>query len=90
MAEQQQPAWGFSESVYRELPAQFNAGIGGATIREAARHVHSMVEALQPRDWVVFTSGENDIADDADISADLMCISKRYSKRSHPVQIKRS
>mmetsp|Transcript_2683 Transcript_2683/g.4520 ORF Transcript_2683/g.4520 Transcript_2683/m.4520 type:complete len:315 (+) Transcript_2683:151-1095(+) len=38
-----------------------NIGMGGATIREAARHVVSMVEMLRPKGFVVLCSGENDM-----------------------------
>eukprot|EP00927_Polykrikos_kofoidii_P056663 TRINITY_DN50749_c0_g1_i1.p1 TRINITY_DN50749_c0_g1~~TRINITY_DN50749_c0_g1_i1.p1 ORF type:complete len:352 (+),score=45.13 TRINITY_DN50749_c0_g1_i1:73-1128(+) len=45
------------------FPECINIGMGGATIREAARHVANMVEVLRPKDFVVLCSGENDMED---------------------------
>lgn len=47
-----------------QFPDAVNIGIGGATIRECARHVKSMVEAMRPKGFVVLCSGENDIDPD--------------------------
>ena len=49
------------------FPEAVNLGMGGATIREAARHVESTVAAMRPKDWVVLCSGENDMDEDTDV-----------------------
>lgn len=58
--------FGDSDIEYWDLPATgfpdaLNLGIGGSTVREAARHVAAMVDAVKPREFVVFCAGENDL-----------------------------
>eukprot|EP00747_Dinoflagellata_sp_TGD_P137435 gnl/TRDRNA2_/TRDRNA2_175687_c1_seq1.p1 gnl/TRDRNA2_/TRDRNA2_175687_c1~~gnl/TRDRNA2_/TRDRNA2_175687_c1_seq1.p1 ORF type:complete len:318 (-),score=33.91 gnl/TRDRNA2_/TRDRNA2_175687_c1_seq1:31-984(-) len=49
------------------FPDAVNIGMGGATIREAARHVESMVAAMRPKGFVVLCSGENDMEPDSEV-----------------------
>jgi lysophospholipase L1-like esterase len=58
--------FGDSDIEYWDLPGTgfpdaLNLGIGGATVREAARHVAATIDAVQPKEFVVFCSGENDL-----------------------------
>lgn len=50
--------------VEADFPGAVNLGIGGATVREAARHASAMAAAVRPKGFVVFVSGENDFEDD--------------------------